>query len=57
MITLTFKPAFLFRPRIKKLEKWKTVKDENGIPKRIKTYYTTMINPNYIRDVKKQGGC
>ena len=37
MITLTFKPAFLFRPRIKKLEKWKTIKDENDIPRRIKT--------------------
>lgn len=55
MITLTFKPAFLFRPRIKKLEKWKTVKDESGLPKRIKSYYTTMINPNYIKDVKKTG--
>lgn len=54
MITLTFRPRFLLRPRFKTLTKYHTYK-RNGEKIRIKEKYETMISPKYITDVKLTG--
>lgn len=56
MVTLTFKPAFLFRYRKKKLIKYVTRRKQGEVnPERIKIEYYTHINPSYITNVKKTG--
>lgn len=54
MLTLTFRPKFLLRPKVKELVKYKTHK-KNGITTKTKIKYKTMINPSYILDVRKTG--
>ncbi len=55
MITLTFRPKFLFRPMIKKLTKYHTYRKFDGSKVKVKEKYTTMIGPHYITNVKKTG--
>lgn len=55
MVTLTFRPKFLLTPKIKELTKYKTKTTKTGEKIRKKIKYTTMINPTYIKDVKKTG--
>lgn len=55
MITLTFRPKFLLRPKYKTLYKTHTKKQKDGKTTIIKEYYETMISPEYITDVKKTG--
>lgn len=62
MITLTFRPKFLMRPKIKTLTKYHRIKEKDG-NKLIEGYhhrvwkekYQTMISPVYITDVRKTG--
>ena len=55
MLTLTFRPKFLLRPKLKELTKYKTRKKEDGTREKIKINYKTLINPKYITDVKLTG--
>lgn len=55
MITLTFRPNFLLKPKIKKLTKYHSKRQNDGTIEYKKEHYTTMINPTYIQDVRKTG--
>lgn len=55
MITLTFRPKFLFRPREKELKKYKTKTLPTGEKIRKEIKYKTIIGPHYITNVKKTG--
>lgn len=55
MLTLTFRPKFLLRPKIKELTKYHTYTQNDGTKKQIKEKYKTMISPSYITNVKKTG--
>ena len=55
MITLTFRPKFLLTPKIKKLKKIKSRRQNDGTTKKTTIEYTTMIGPHYIKNVKKTG--
>lgn len=55
MITLTFRPKFLLKPKIKKITKYTTRKKNDGTKEKIKYKYNTMISPKYITDVRKTG--
>lgn len=56
MVTLTFRPNFLLKPKIKELVKYKTKTDkETGEKKKEKIKYKTIISPKYITDVKLTG--
>lgn len=55
MITLTFRPKFLLRPKIKELTKYHRYRQNDGTTKQIKEKYNTIIGPHYITNVKKTG--
>lgn len=55
MITLTFRPKFLLKPKIKELTKYKQRRKHDGTTEKIKIKYKTMISPKYITDVKLTG--
>ena len=55
MITLTFRPKFLLRPKIKELTKYHRYRQHDGTTKQVKEKYKTMIGPHYITNVKKTG--
>lgn len=53
MVTLTFRPKFLLRPKIKELKKTLIRKMPDGTKKKKTIKYKTMISPSYITDVNK----
>lgn len=55
MLTLTFRPKFLLRPKWKKLKKTKTKQLNDGTIKKEYIKYTTLISPKYITDVRLTG--